>query len=345
MKILFILNDLEKGGIPSVVSKFANGINNNNEIVVFSLLNNNNNFFFEKDITVIINPIKYNKILYRFLTVIELNKLMKKYDFDLVIVNGEWINSYVGTALFKYRKKIILMDHSNPTLNNQSALPFLDKFIYKKVKKVLVLSNVAKKIYNDKGIKRVSVILNPIVSYDVNNNLKENNLLYIGRLHPDKGIEFLIESFKNSNIKHCKLIVLGDGELKDKLLEETRDDENILFYGNVKNIQNYLDISKILIVPSQTENYPLALLESMSAGLVPIITDCLDWRSDNDRFVYNMQNGVKVKYGDREGLINAINKLINDEVLYNELRNNILKNKELYSYERAIEVFNKTIIS
>lgn len=95
---------------------------------------------------------------------------------------------------------------------------------------------------------------------------KENYFLYVGRLSEEKGIIELLEVFKNLP-KH-KLLVIGDGPLKDKV-DEYKKYQNIRIIGFLprEKVYEYIKKSKAVIIPSLWyEVLPNVLLESISLG-------------------------------------------------------------------------------
>ena len=102
---------------------------------------------------------------------------------------------------------------------------------------------------------------------------------FIGRLsyqkNPIKAIE--IFSLLQKNID-CKLVIVGDGDLKDKIQEiisRKNLSEKVIFTGSVKNVNDYMQAMDILIMPSRYEGLPVVLLEAQSAGLKCVISDVI----------------------------------------------------------------------
>ncbi len=111
---------------------------------------------------------------------------------------------------------------------------------------------------------------------------KKYDLIFVGRLVKNKGLNLLIDSLKILNIKYnmrdTKLLIVGDGPEKKKL--EVRSErlelkDNVMFYGWAKDpeeIAKLMNQSKILIVPSYNEGGPRTLLEAMACGIPVIAT-------------------------------------------------------------------------
>ena len=81
--------------------------------------------------------------------------------------------------------------------------------------------------------------------------------------------------------------------MKDELTvlaKQLSVEDNVVFLGNQTKIIDYLSIAEIYVMPSKTENFPMALLEVMSLGLPCVVTDCMPWRGEDD-FIINNKKG------------------------------------------------------
>src|SRR5699024_4469850 len=104
-------------------------------------------------------------------------------------------------------------------------------------------------------------------------------LLAVGRLHPVKGFDQLIEAF--DSIAHFfpdwDLVILGEGPERTALEEQihrTGLGERITLPGRVGNIGQWYDASDIYVLSSRTESLSNTLLEAMASGLAVVACDC-----------------------------------------------------------------------
>jgi glycosyltransferase involved in cell wall biosynthesis len=123
----------------------------------------------------------------------------------------------------------------------------------------------------------------------------KNNILYVGRLEPFKGILDLIEIINKLNDPNIRLIIIGDGSLA----------KNVQRYHFVKHLghlaheelSKYYNIADIFIFPSKNESYGLALMEAIQCG-----TKCIAFKPDgkkyltiSDELIKHGKNGFLVK--------------------------------------------------
>ena len=99
---------------------------------------------------------------------------------------------------------------------------------------------------------------------------KEFDLLFIGRLNPQKNLESLLDALRGLKLKS---VIIGSGPLENALKEKARGlDLDIDWKGNLPNTElpKYLNRSKIFILPSHYEGHPKTLIEAMAAGAAVI---------------------------------------------------------------------------
>lgn len=117
---------------------------------------------------------------------------------------------------------------------------------------------------------------------------KDSYILFLGRLVPEKGIQYLIEAFKE--IKTDKKLVIAGGssdtdDFAKELKEIAKDDKRIIFTGFVQGqmLEELYSNAYIYTLPSDLEGMPLSLLEAMSYGnccLVSDIPECTEVVND-----------------------------------------------------------------
>lgn len=107
---------------------------------------------------------------------------------------------------------------------------------------------------------------------------KDEYILFLGRLVPEKGIKYLIEAFKN--IKTDKKLVIAGGssdtdEFAKKLKELAKEDKRIIFTGFVqgRELEELYSNAYLYCLPSDLEGMPLSLLEAMSYGNCCLVSD------------------------------------------------------------------------
>jgi glycosyltransferase involved in cell wall biosynthesis len=151
--------------------------------------------------------------------------------------------------------------------------------------------------------------------------LKENKVTdkfiygFVGRLVKDKGIfELLLvfEKLYNQN-KNINLLLLGSditsSNEEKKKLEKYKNHQGIHFLGFKNNIEFYISMFDVLVVPTYREGFGNVLVQAAAMGL-PVIsttgTGTVDAVSDG-------YNGILVPVKSKEKLQDAMEKMMSDE--------------------------------
>lgn len=345
MRILVINNGFRIGGIEMASCSFANYCaEKGHEVAIMALYSHKEHDIFINSLIKIYEPAFFNgkgflgKIIYHLRLIMYIRKNTQDFNPDVVVAHGEWTNGVVMLALNGKGIPVYLQDHMNPKAKLDYIHQRLNSKYYPKANGVVALTEYAKEIIKDKyGLTNIIALPNPIRDLDVEKGKEENSILTVGRLSKEKGHCYLIEAFKMLDTTGWRLDIVGDGPERKDLEELAGKESNIVFHGFQTNINPYLAKAKIFVLPSLTENFPLALIEAMSVGKACVSTNCL---AGKDVIAVDGINGLVVDKSDTASLAQAINKLIKDEQLREKLASEASKIKEELSKER---VFGKYI--
>lgn len=207
-------------------------------------------------------------------------------------------------------------------------LKFGEKIAAKYADEVIVLSNNVQKYFKDTYNRDTVFIPNGVnkpeikVANSITNKWglkKDNYILYLGRIVPEKGIEYLIDAFKEINTSK-KLVIAGGAsdtdEFMSKLKKKAQYDNRIIFTGFVQGevLEELYSNAYIYALPSDLEGMPLSLLEAMSYGnccLVSDIHECTEVVEDK---------AVIFKKGDVEDLMKKIQYLCEEQCVVEEYK-------------------------
>jgi len=163
----------------------------------------------------------------------------------------------------------------------------------------------------------------------------------IGELHPNKDYATAIEmvGFLESD---AHLVIIGDGELKGKLLtkaEEAGVGGRVHFLGYIPEAARYLRAFDAFLLTSRKEGLPYVLLEA-GYGYLPVVAS--DTAGVRDVILHNF-TGLLAKPNDARAFSQAIEKVLGDATLARALSDELLKRvQKSFSLEQMIE---KTIVS
>jgi glycosyltransferase involved in cell wall biosynthesis len=171
---------------------------------------------------------------------------------------------------------------------------------------------------------------------------EEKILLFVGRLGPEKNIDFLIKVFSKvaTQDKSSRFVIIGDGVEKSKL-------ENIVMDLNLKNRviftggqprEKVLDAYKqadLFVFASYTETQGLVILEAMAAG-VPVVA--LGKMGVHDLLNHENAGGVMIKELREDDFVQEILRVLSDDNLHAKLSENAIRFvKQNYSIEVSVK--------
>lgn len=217
---------------------------------------------------------------------------------------------------------------------------------------IIVLSKGVQKYFKDKYKRETIYIPNGVNKAVIRkaNQIKkiwglekDDYLLYLGRIVPEKGVQYLIEAFKQ--VKTDKKLVIAGGSSDtenylNELKEIARNDNRIIFSGFVygEKYEELFSNAYLYCLPSDLEGMPLSLLEAMSYGnccIVSSIAECTEVVEDK---------AVIFQKGNVEELKRTLEKLIYHEEIVDKYKReavDFICNK--YSWddvtEKTLEVY------
>lgn len=247
-----------------------------------------------------------------------LKKIKEKYNIDLCLSLDEPPN--LLNIITKGKGKVILSFHCNYSkvfsegsgmggrfVRNILKLLYkiISKNVYKNSDLMVAVSNDVKEdlVKNFKLSKnKIVVIYYPLILNEINEFSKEpleeyqevfnyEVLITSGRLTKQKGQWYLLRIFRElkKDYPQLKLVILGEGELKEYLVNLSEDlglktfvwDRNklsdnfdVYFLGFQKNPFKFIAKAKLFLFPSLLEGLPNALIEATACGIPVITSDC-----------------------------------------------------------------------
>lgn len=101
--------------------------------------------------------------------------------------------------------------------------------------------------------------------------------VYQGRIAIEKNVESLLKAWRQADMpSQAKLLLMGDGPLRNGLMPTYSAEHNIIWLGTVTDEHRRIEILRgadVFVLPSFVEGLSLSLLEGMACGVACLATD------------------------------------------------------------------------
>lgn len=189
------------------------------------------------------------------------------------------------------------------------------------------------KLTNHKNIFEIpNFIYHSKIPKEINYNPSEEYFLFLGRIHPKKGLDLLIESMMKIENKKIKLKIVGEenqysNELK-KICEKHNLNNRVEFLGSVYGNDKYNLYSNAIafVAPSYSEAIGMVNLEA-AVCKTPVITTYNTGINPD----WNLNGGVMINTNTKE-LILALNDASNWSQKERNERGNLLSTYVINNY-------------
>jgi len=225
-----------------------------------------------------------------------------------------------------------------------------NKKYYKILKnsQLLTLTEFHKKDLINKSFnpKKISKLHNPINTHDyekVNHlfNLEPKSyIIYAGLISDEKGIQQLIETYKLLENFDKKLVLVGEGPLLIKLMNENTFD-NILFLGRLSNVNVISLIKNSYSVITNTrllEGQPTILSEASMLGINSIYP-----RNGGIQEFFPYQNPFSFEPHSKSELLEKLKLLQNENLVLNQGIKNFNYSKKILNSAKFINLIDELI--
>ena len=255
-------------------------------------------------------------------------------DYDVVHIHTEGVSAFCWLPKL-FGKKVICHNHGIDWMREKWSssygslfIHFGEKMAVKYADELIVLSSDVKQYFSEVYGRNTVYIPNAVDRYKkVEAKLiterfgleKDNYILFLARLVPEKRIKLLIEAFKSVKTDK-KLVIAGDTsdteEYYRKICRAAEGDDRIIFTGFADHElkAELFSNAYIYVLPSDLEGMPMCLLEAMSYGnccLTSDISECTEVVEDK---------GFSFTRGSLEDLKHKLKLLIDDPDMVSEYK-------------------------
>lgn len=366
-KILLIYYKLFRaGGVAKVMTNLANELVEQNYEVEILLLNKEQPHFYPLNDKVKVHNIdtfshwawaicEFNAKYLKFIPKIQ-NINAYIYHIGVYLMLKNWLNknhyaydtiiscwyklSKIISFFPQVRKKTYAWEHISHTVGGI----FWNKILKNRYKYLLgiISTNKPTQNYYKKINKNTLVIYNTMDDECENKEFipaenKQNVISVIARLDPEKNLTEFLDIIKQAKIpKDWTVKIMGDGSQKD-ILHKKAKTENInvefLGNGNITQVYQLLNESKINCLTSTAEALPTILIQAMFCSNVLVAYDCKYGPSD----IINEKNGFLIPLHNKQLFIEKLEHLIQNRGGYYELNNFSYQESKKWKKDKILE--------
>jgi len=321
----------DRGGLNRVISRVSSLLSPHYEVFVLCMREAGNENGYKLD-----PRVNYLELEEREFLLIP--SLLKLLDADVFIGSNNCfvplINMYKEIESLGIR--VIMWNHENYFLpyleDNLNETVLVRNQVFKDVSVVLWLTKYSARMGRLFG-ERVGVISNPLsfsLGVEYRREDKNLNIISLARFDsPRKRLDRLILVFGEviKRIPDAKLYIVGTYDLKIQVpgpRRETISDlieklkipkENIIFTGEVTNVEEYYSKAAVNIITSESEGFGLTLIESALFGIPSVV---FNGGSMSD-IISSGKNGFVVEDDDIKQMADKIVLLLTDDILYTKM--------------------------
>lgn len=351
MKIVIIIGSAGLGGLERVslsLMKWLNAQRGCHATIVALSKTKNNRYNIEDDTFVELEGSNTVKML---------RKYIKHEGPDIVLTMSVPLCLYTVPALLGLGVKHVISERNDPAhFAGKTITKLLARTLMRIADGYVFQTSQAQQFYGGSIAKKSVIIHNPLLKIpneilETKYEERRKEIVTVGRLNKQKNQQLLIEAFAslNKDISDYTLIIYGEGPERDnlqKIIDEKELQQRVFLPGSTNDILCKIKDATMFVLSSDFEGMPNALMEAMSLGIPCISTDC---PCGGPRELIRLEeNGILVPVNDKDALVCAMKKLLENVELREKIGNNALMINNTHSSERIcsqwLEYFNKIVV-
>jgi len=212
------------------------------------------------------------------------------------------------------------------------------RFFVRKMDFVTAMGKASRQIIVNSGVPKtkIRIVQNEHSLRKFNKQAKRSwDLVFVGDLIVRKGVDTLLAACEKIDSLQMKILIVGDGPEREYLQRRASkiDHHTFHFTGHVADVETYLSSSKVMVLTSKIEALPAVAVESMIAGTPAILSNICDiptfFKEDETCLLIPPDNPLQ--------LATAIERLLQNQVLYQQLQSNTNHWVERYQRDWGLE--------
>lgn len=305
-KILIIMDNLSvDAGVSTVVMNLYRNIDRRKVCFDFLICKKSNNSYTEEiirnnnKIYCFGNPLSIKEHFYSIFKIKKFFKSKEGY-YDIVHLHSPTLAFFTLKYAKKYGIKHRIVHSHSTMMSLMKFKTIINNYLIKKIPKYAnhfwaCSTEAAKFLYNKNVLNKnkIEIIRNAVnikkFIYDERTaeNIRKKYkidekiiITHVSNFSPIKNHIFLLDIIKDITLinNNVSFLFIGDGptrKLFEKKIDENELSKFCIFTGRVQNVEQYLMISDLVILPSLKEGLPVTIIEAQASGVPCIISDTI----------------------------------------------------------------------
>lgn len=223
------------------------------------------------------------------------NSIVNNEDIDNISTQDPFFIGFIGLLLKTRKTKFQVQLHGDfygsKYYNKNFLRKTLGRIVMWRADKIRIVSRRIKQSLKDRGIepRKMKRNVRPIEPFNTLDRVEKSTILHdryraekiflwLGRIEPEKNLEFLIDVFAKvvQQKPNYRLLIVGDGKAEDSLRNKANQMQllqNIIFVPWAQHPAIYLQNADCLVLPSLAEGYSLVVKEATAFNTTVIMND------------------------------------------------------------------------
>ena len=352
MKILFYISTIKGGGAARVMCNIANELSQDNEIIFVTNFPSEHEYkltYGINRVNLAKKELKSNAVKRNIFLIKALREILKRETPDVAISFMGENNVRLLFADAGLMTKTIISVRNDPRREYPSRkYPKITDFLYQRADGLVFQTEDAKAFFSNKVQSKAQIILNQVdAGFFQKYDKPGKYIVACGRLSKQKNYPMMLLAFSEVHKVYPEeiLLIYGEGELKDDLVSLARTlniDEVVKFMGFSSDMKNVYKEAKLLVMTSDYEGLPNAMLEALASSVPVISTDCPC--GGPKMMIKDGINGYLIPVGNTDLLTTRIKEMVaNDSYL--KLKNNAFLSAQVVNPDKVYSMWKEFIYS